>query len=307
MANMVNAILVQSMHDWFWVEEAPSIDAYERHEGTLDLTQLDDVDECTRVAQQYLATVAYPQVSINVGVESTQSYDMAYVNFLPGDRIAGPDEDGTSESFDVAELDVSHDDDGWAISVPVLNTPKLDAWLKFQAQLKAKSGSLGGQADKANPLQAEFDTVVNGKVPGETLPPFSFSGLVATGKATPTTSPEKDVRVTLITVKAPPEDGDGSGSDGGHKGYTGTGDPTQFCVFRRLSGSTATPDLIGLLGGAWQDPDHPGVITVGPTDTQIDVYVGNEFISKFDDVWAVCVSGGGHTDCSVIVSTAPVL
>lgn len=307
MANLVNAILVQSSTDWFWVEDDASIDQFERHEGSLDLTQLDDNDDCTRIAQQYLTTVAYPQVSITVGVESTQSYDAAYVNFLPGDTITGPDEDDSGTAFHVAELDVSHDDEGYAIMVPVLDTPKLDAWLKFQAQLKAKSGSLGGQADRANPLQAEFDTVVNGKVPGDTLPPFSFSGLVATGKATPTTNPEKDVRVTMITVKCPPSTDSDDDSGGGHAGYTGTGDSTKFVVFRRLSGSTAPPDLIGLLGGAWPDPDHPGVITMGPTDTQVDVYVGNEFISKFDDVWAACLQGGGHNDCTVIVRVAPVL
>lgn len=303
MANMVNAILVQSKTDWFWVEEPPSISLYERHEGTLSLTGLDDNDECTRIAQQYLATVAYPQTSINVGIEATQSYDMAYVNFLPGDVIAAPETDDDSTPFLVAELDVTHDDEGWAIPVPVLDSPKLDAWLRFQAQLKSKSGSLGGQASRAAPLQAEFDTVVNGKVPTQGPYTFSFSGVVTSGKATPATSPEVDVRVTQVTVKCPAESTD----DSGHPGYIGTGDSTTFAVYHRIKGASGAATLLGIFGGAWPDVGHPGWVEMGPTDYEVNVYVGNEFISKIEELWAVCLSAGGHTDASVLVYCAPVL
>lgn len=300
MPKLVNAVLVQSATDWFFVEDDASISANERSEGTLPLTYLSNAD-ATRVAQQYLATTAYPQLSIAASIEP-RGGDLPYRDFNNADTVTADDAGGTGIATLVAEFDYTIDDEGWAKPVPILNSPKVDAWLKFQAWLQANEGGLGGQASAATVAPPQFDSVVNGKIPTEGPYTFSFSGLATTGLATPAQSPERDVRITGITFKAPPAD-----TDAGHDGYVGTGSNSVFAVYVKFKGVGGTGTLIGLGGGTWPDGSHPGWGILTPTTYELDVYVGNEFVSATQELWAVCLSAGGHTDVSVAVTACPAL
>lgn len=298
MPKLVNAVLVQSQTNWFWVEDDASISSNERSEGTLPLSNLSNAD-ASRIAEQYLATTAFPQLSIAVSIEP-RGADAPYRDYQNADTVTADDAGGTGIPTLVAEIDYTADDEGWAKPVPILNSQKADAWLKFQAWLQANQGGLGGLAAAATVRPPPFPNVINGLVPDEGPYTFSFSGLATTGLATPPQSPELDVRLTVITFKAPPLD-----TDAGHDGYVGTGSNSVFAVYYRPKGTGGAGTIVGLGGGTWPDGGHPGWGVLTPTTYELDVYVGNEFIGPEQELWGVCLSAGGHTDVAVSVAACP--
>lgn len=146
-------LLVRYGGGYTTIDDAAAVAAWGRKEGFLQLGGVSDRDQAERVALGVLAFLAAPRVTTTLGIEPTGTADEPYVDFLVGDSITAPAEDGSSSEQRVVSLTVSEDDNGEVTFANELNAPFLLAEEAFNRQLKKLlGGALRGQTQAANPL-----------------------------------------------------------------------------------------------------------------------------------------------------------
>lgn len=122
-------------------------------QGFLQLGQVTELDEVTRIALVILGFQGDPKVATTLGVEPDGSGDEPYVDYQVGDTITAPDEDGATSVQRVVSLTVSEDDNGEVTYANELKASFVVQEEAFDRQLKTLlNGTLKGRTQQANPL-----------------------------------------------------------------------------------------------------------------------------------------------------------
>lgn len=154
MGDLTNVLLVRWSDGFVEVEDAASVNNWDRVEGFLSAGTTPSAEAVNLMASAIFTRVANPGVIFSAAVTERGAGDDPYTDWEVGDRISVPGEDLNAVEERVLGITVTEDDVGNLVFSPELSSPNVTAAKRLERIVKRMAnGTLGGLAVGATPVE----------------------------------------------------------------------------------------------------------------------------------------------------------